>query len=103
MSASKNAMYLDALGLAVHSTLMFIFENSQFTSPTGSPLCSGVRPLLLNLDTTLMYVIKKHPRVKATSMGVDVARYFRIVSVSHAVDFCFFPKIPLIGNGCATE
>lgn len=42
-----------------------------------------------------MDVIKKFPQVKATSMGVDVARNFKIVSVSHAVDFCFFLKIPL--------
>lgn len=42
-----------------------------------------------------MDVIKKFHRVKATSMGVDAARYFKIVSVSHAVDFCFFLKLPL--------
>lgn len=72
-----------------------LFENSQFTCPTGSPLCLRVCPPLLNWDTTPIDVIKKLPQVKATSMGVDVARYFKIVSVSHAVDLCFFLKIPL--------
>lgn len=72
-----------------------LFENSQFTCSTGSPLCLRVCLLLLNWHTTPIDVIKSLPQVKATSMGVDVARYFKIVSVSHAGDFCFFLKIPL--------
>lgn len=69
------------------------FENRKFTSPTGSPLVLKVCSLLLSLDTTPIDVIKKFPRVKATGMGVLIARYFKIVSVNHAVDFCFFLKI----------